>query len=421
MGKKYYVRLLDEKLPLYLETFGAVLIEGPKWCGKTTTSAKHAKSILKMQDPGQVKNNLLIADTAPQLLLEGERPRLIDEWQAAPVLWDSVRVAVDESGETGQFILTGSATPNIEATMHTGTGRIARFLMRPLSLFESLDSTGSVSLKKLFEDEGAEGSRSSLNIRDIAFLICRGGWPQSVGKKEISALLIADQYVKSVYNQDIHKVDGTSKDPLRVQQFLKSYARNVQTLANNNTILEDMKPNDLGITAPTLYAYQNALQRLFIIEETPAWAPNIRSKTAIRTSHKRGFVDPSIAAAVLGQTPDSLLKDFELFGFLFEALCVRDLRIYAEQMDGHVLHYRDDHGLECDAVIRLKTGEIALVEVKLGGKEEEKAAEDLNRLEKLMIAKGFEPPRFKMILTGGEFAYTRKDGVLVVPLGCLKH
>lgn len=421
MATKYYDRLLDEKLTLYLETFGAVLIEGPKWCGKTTTASKHAKSILKMQDPGQVKNNLLIADTAPQLLLEGQRPRLIDEWQAAPVLWDSVRVAVDESGEAGQFILTGSATPNTESTMHTGTGRIARLLMRTLSLFESLDSTGSVSLHELFEGKGVEGSRSHLDIRDIAFLICRGGWPQSIGKKEASALLIADQYVKSVYNQDIHKVDGSSKDPLRVHQFLKSYARNVQTLAKNTTILEDMKPNDVGITTPTMYSYYNALQRLFIIEETPAWAPNIRSKTAIRTSSKRGFVDPSIAAAVLGQTPDSLLKDFELFGFLFEALCIRDLRIYAEQLDGQVYHYRDDHGLECDAVIRLKNGDYALVEVKLGGKAEEAAAKDLNKLESLLTSKGFTPPRFKMILTAGEYAYTRKDDVVVVPLGCLKH
>lgn len=421
MVKEYYDRLLDEKLPLYLETFGAVLIEGPKWSGKTTTASKHAKSILKMQDPSQMKNNMLTADTAPQLLLEGERPRLIDEWQMAPLLWDSVRVAVDESGEAGQFILTGSATPNTESTMHTGTGRIARLLMRPMSLFESLDSTGSVSLKKLFDGEVVEGSRSKLNIRDIAFLICRGGWPQSVGKKEDSALLIADQYVKSVYSQDIHKVDGSTKDPLRVQQFLKSYARNVQTLTNNVTILEDMKPNDLGITAPTLAAYANALQRLFIIEETPAWAPNIRSRTAIRTSHKRGFVDPSIAAAVLSQTPDSLLKDFKLFGFLFEAICIRDLRIYAEQMDGQIYHYRDALGLECDAVIRLKNGDTSLVEVKLGGKAEEVAAADLNKLEKLLITKGFEPPRFKMILTGGEFAYTRKDGVLVVPLGCLKQ
>jgi len=418
---KYYDRLLDEKLPLYLETFGSVLIEGPKWCGKTTTASKHAKSILKMQDPGQVKNNLLIADTAPQLLLEGEKPRLIDEWQAAPVLWDSVRVAVDESGETGQFILTGSATPSSESTMHTGTGRIARLLMRTMSLFESLDSTGSVSLKTLFAGAGVEGSKSKLDIRDIAFLTCRGGWPQSVGKKEVSALLIADQYVKSVYNQDIHNVDGSSKNPLRVQQFLKSYARNVQTLAKNVTIMEDMLPNDLEITAPTMHSYHNALRRLFIIEETPAWAPNIRSKTAIRTSSKRGFVDPSIAAALLGQTPDSLLKDFELFGLLFEALCVRDLRIYAEQMDGQVFHYRDNHGLECDAVIRLNNSDFALVEVKLGGKAEEMAAEDLIKLENLLVSKGFAPPKFKMILTGGEYAYTRKDGVLVVPLGCLKH
>lgn len=420
MAKDYYTRLLDNKLGFYLETFGAVLIEGPKWSGKTTTASQHARSILKMQDPAYIKNNLLIADTAPGLLLDGAKPRLIDEWQVAPSLWDSVRVAVDDIGESGQFILTGSATPLLEETMHTGTGRIARLVMRPMSLFESLDSSGVVSLKRLFNNEEKVGCKSDLSIERIAYLVCRGGWPQSVGKSTDAALLIADQYVKSIYNHDISHLDNSIKDPKRVQSFLRAYARNVQTMTKNTKLLEDMKTNDISLTEATLYAYLNALQRLFIIEETPAWAPNIRSKTAIRTLNKKGFIDPSIAAAVLGQTPESLLKDFELFGFLFEALCVRDLRIYAEQMNGEIFHYRDQYGLECDAVIRLNNGEYALVEIKLGGKSEELAALNLNKLSELLISKGYLPPRFKMILTGGEYGYNRKDGIVVIPIGCLR-
>lgn len=418
--KKYYRRLLDDKLDAYIQTFGAVLLEGPKWCGKTTTASKHARSILKMQDPRQVKNNLLIAETAPDLLLEGEKPRLLDEWQIAPNLWDSVRVTVDEIGEAGQFILTGSATPLIDKTMHTGTGRIARMMMRPMSLFESMDSSGLISLKKLFDGEKPKGCQSNLGIKEIAYLVCRGGWPQSVGKDEKSALLIAEQYVKSVYETDINQLDGTFKDPNRVQLFLRSYARNIQTLTKNTVLLEDMKSNDIGLTESTFYSYLTALTRLFIVEETPAWAPNIRSKTAIRTSNKKGFVDPSIATAVLGQSPESLLRDFELFGFLFEALCIRDLRIYSDQLNGVVYHYRDDHGLECDAVIRLNNGDYALIEIKLGGKSEEIAAKNLTKLEELLTLKKHPIPKFKMILTGGEYAYERPDGIFVVPIGCLR-
>jgi len=418
--KKYFRRLLDDKLDVYIQTFGAVLLEGPKWCGKTTTASKHSRSILKMQDPRQFKNNILIAETAPDLLLEGEKPRLIDEWQVAPNLWDSVRVYVDEIGESGQFILTGSATPLIEKTMHSGTGRIARIMMRPMSLFESLDSSGLISLKELFDGVNFKSCKSNLGIKEIANLICRGGWPQSIGRDMESSMLIAEQYVKSVYETDINQLDGTLKDPKRVQLFLKSYARNLQTLTKNTVLLEDMKSNDISLTETTFYSYLNALSRLFIIEETPAWAPNIRSKTAIRTSNKKGFVDPSIATAVLSQSPDSLLKDFELFGFLFEALCIRDLRIYADQINGTVYHYRDDHGLECDAVIRLNNGEYALIEIKLGGKSEEIAAKNLMKLEELLVAKKHPIPNFKMILTGGEFAYVRPDGIFVVPIGCLK-
>lgn len=418
--RKYYSRLLDEKIQLYIENFGALLLEGPKWCGKTTTACRHAKSILKMQDPRQVKNYLLIADSSPDLLLQGEKPRLIDEWQVAPKLWDSVRVAVDESGEMGQFILTGSATPLSESTLHSGTGRIARLVMRPMSLFESLDSSGSVSLSSLFQGIKISSCKSQLTIQDISYLVCRGGWPQSIGKNAKSALLIADQYVKAVCDTDISQLDSTLKDPTRVRMFLRSYARNIQTLTKNTVLLEDMKSNDVALTEPTFYNYYNALRRLFVIEETPAWAPNIRSKTAIRTSNKKGLVDPSLAVAILSQSPESLLKDFELFGFLFEAMCIRDLRIYASQMDGEVFHYRDDYGLECDAVIRLKNGEYSLIEIKLGGRSEELAASNLLKLEALLISKGHQKPNFKMILTGGEYTYKRNDGIDVVPIGCLR-
>lgn len=420
LAKKYFQRLIDTKVEKYLETFGAVLIEGPKWCGKTTTASMHAKSILKMQDPRQIRNNLLIAETAPDLLLEGDKPRLIDEWQIAPSLWDSVRVAVDDSGETGQYLLTGSSVPPSESTMHTGTGRIARLMMRPMSLFESLESTGSISLRQLFEERALVGVRSNLSIKDIAFLVCRGGWPQSIGKDIESSLLIAEQYVKSIYENEIQRLDGMQKDPKRVQTFLRSYARNVQTLTKNTVLLDDMNANEIGLTEATFYNYLNALQRLYIIEETPAWAPSIRSKTAIRTSNKKGFIDPSIAAAALGLSPDVLLRDFETFGFLFEALCFRDIRIYADQIGGDIYHYRDAYGLECDAVIRMKNGDYALVEIKLGGKAESLAAENLLKLEDLLVSSNHRRPSFKMILTGGEYAYTRKDGIHVVPIGCLK-
>lgn len=418
--KKYYRRLLDDKMQLYIDTFGAVLLEGPKWCGKTTTASRHANSVLKMQDPRQIKNNLMIADSAPELLLEGEKPRLIDEWQVAPNLWDCVRVDVDESGEMGQFILTGSSAPLSESTLHSGTGRIARLVMRPMSLFESMDSSGLISLNDLFQGKIIKTCKSSLDIQSIAYLICRGGWPQSIGRNTSAALLITDQYVKAICETDISRLDNTLKDPTRVQTFLRSYARNIQTLTKNTVLLEDMKSNDITLSESTFYAYLNALRRLFVIEDTPAWAPNIRSKTSIRTSHKKGFVDPSLATSILGQSPESLLKDFELFGFLFESMCIRDLRIYANQMDGEVFHYRDAYGLECDAVVRLKNGDYALIEIKLGGKAEEAAASNLLKLEALLVSNGHQKPVFKMILTGGEYAYKREDEINVVPIGCLR-
>jgi uncharacterized protein len=420
MSKTYLKRVIDQKLSLYLQTFGAVLIEGPKWCGKTTTASIYAKSTLKMQDPSQLRNNLQIADAAPQLLLKGANPRLIDEWQLAPVLWNTIRSYIDESQTSGQFILTGSTTPPNDPNRHTGTGRFGRLLMRPMSLFESLESTGEVSLKSLFEKAPFNPCKSNLSIEMIAQLICRGGWPQSINKPEDSALLMAREYVKAITNEEINTPNGVVRDSIRVRSFLRAYARNIQTLTKNTTLLEDMKANDISIDAATLYAYLSALQKIFVIEETPAWSPNIRSRTAIRTSNKKGVVDPSIAAAVLGQTKSSLLKDFELFGLLFEALCIRDLRIYSDDIDGMVSHYRDDYGLECDAVIHLNDGRFALIEIKLGGKEEDTAAKHLLQLESLLLSKGYPLPQFKMILTGGELGYLRNDGVMVVPIGCLK-
>jgi len=419
MIENYIPRLIDKTLSFSLETIGAILLEGPKWCGKTTTASIHAKSILKMQDPDQSRNYLKIADVSPSLLLEGEVPRLIDEWQMAPVLWDAVRSEVDNRGIPGQYILTGSVTPPKDSVMHTGTGRIARLNMRTMSLYESRDSNGTVSLKYLFEGNSQISAKSELTIKDLTFLICRGGWPQSIGKSQRSSLLIANQYVKSIYNNDLFKQAGITKDPRRMQAILRSYARNIQTLASNNVILEDVKSKDINISEATLYSYLSVLERLFIIEETGAWAPSIRSKTALRTSNKKGFVDPSIAAAILGLTPDMLLKDFEILGFLFESMCIRDLRIYAEQLNGEVFHYRDQYGLECDAVIRLYNGSYALIEIKLGNKAEEDGAANLKKLESLLVNNAHPKPSFKMILTGGQYAYKRDDGVIVVPLGCL--
>lgn len=419
MADNYLPRFIDKTLDFYLETFGAVLLEGPKWCGKTTTASIHAKSILKMQDPDQSKNYMKIADVNPSLLLEGDNPRLIDEWQMAPVLWDAVRSEIDNRGIPGQYILTGSVTPPRDSVMHSGTGRIARLSMRTMSLYESGDSNGSVSLKALFETDSQISGRSKLTIKDLTFLVCRGGWPQSIGKSQRSSLIIASQYVKSIYNNDLLNQAGITKDPKRMQAVLRSYARNIQTLASNKVILEDIKSKDIDISEVSLYSYLNILERLFIIEETSAWAPRVRSKTALRTSNKKGFVDPSIAAAILGLTSDMLLKDFETFGFLFESMCIRDLRIYAEQLNGEVFHYRDQYGLENDAVIRLNNGNYALVEVKLGSKAEEQGARSLTKLESLLVNNGHVKPSFKMILTGGEYAYKRNDGVIVVPLGCL--
>ena len=421
MERKYLSRIADKLLAERLESSGAVLVEGPKWCGKTRTSLEASKSHLFMQDPDKKASYLKAADTKPSLLLKGETPRLLDEWQTAPVLWDAVRYAVDMRGEAGQFILTGSAVPKDNVVQHSGTGRISRFTMRPMSLFESGESNGTISLKSLFDENTDIEGFSELSIEKIAIAIVRGGWPASIGDNENVARRHAIDYVEAIINEDVNRVDGVEKNPARVRALLRSLARNVSTLATIKTLCDDIAMgNEEELSDKTVSQYLNALNRIFVTEDIPAWNPSLRSKTAIRTSAKRQFVDPSIAAAVMRITPDSLLDDFNYFGFLFESLCDRDLRVYAEAIDGQVFHYRDSSGLESDAVIALNDGRWAAVEVKMGAKEIEEAAKHLIELKNKVNTDKMREPSFLMILTGTELAYKRDDGVLVVPIGCLK-
>ena len=419
--KDYYPRIIDKVLELQLQASGAVLIEGAKWTGKTYTGRAAANSVLYMQNTDEARANMKLAETKPSLLLRGETPRLLDEWQEAPVLWDAVRFEVDQRGEPGQFILTGSAVPRDGETMHTGTGRIARVLMRPMSLYESRESSGEVSLKALFDGaEDIEGF-NQITIERMAFILCRGGWPAAVKQQnEKVALLTPRNYVDQIIEQDIQRVDGTEKNPERVRQVLRSLARNISTLANIQTIKKDIEANDSLVSDKTIANYINALRRIFVLEDLPAWQPSLRSKTAIRTSSKRQFVDPSLAIAALRANPDSILKDFNTFGFLFESLCVRDMRVYAYANDGDILHYRDKSGLESDMIVRLRDGRWAPVEVKLGSREIEEAAKHLLELKAKVDTAKVGEPSFLMILTGGQYAYRRPDGVFIVPVGCLK-
>lgn len=373
-----------------------------------------------MQDPDRGMNYRRLADSMPSQLLVGEKPRLIDEWQEAPVLWDAVRFDVDQTGEWGQYILTGSSTPHDDAKpRHTGTGRIARMKMRPMSLWESRESSGSVSLTKLFEKPTEISGENTLNILDIAKIIARGGWPEAVAKQSYSTQ-IARNYVDAVINTEISSSDGVERNPYRVRQLLRSYARNISTMAAQTTILEDVKANDVMFSDTTMYDYLNALRRIFLIEDVPAWKPSLRSKTAIRTSDKRQFVDPSIAVAVMRADANSIIEDFKFFGFLFESLVTRDLRIYSQLIDGEVFHYRDKNELEADIIIRLHDNRWAAVEVKLGNKEIEEGARHLLALQKKVDTDKVGDPSFLMIVTGGQYAYRRPDGVYVVPIGCLK-
>jgi len=419
--QKYLCRIADKVLDTALESSGAVLIEGPKWCGKTRTAEEKAKSVLYMQDPDHTASYLKAADTKPSLLLRGNTPRLIDEWQMAPVLWDAVRFAVDQRQESGQFILTGSAVPKDNAVQHTGTGRISRMLMRPMTLFESLESNGSISLKELFDGATDGECFSSLTIENLAYVLSRGGWPASIGEKESVALRRVYDYVDAVINIDVSRVDGVEKNPARVRALMRSLARNVSTMANIATIQGDIAGDEESLSDKTISSYLNALRRIYVVEDLPAWSPAMRSKTTIRTSPKRHFVDPSIATAVLRATSDSLLQDFHTFGLLFESLCVRDLRVYAQAIDGEVFHYRDKGGLEADVVVHLKDGRWGAVEVKMGAKEIETAAENLKALRNKVNCDRMKEPSFLMVLTATDLGYKREDGVYIVPIGCLRE
>ena len=421
--KEYYQRVSDKVLLEHLESKGAVLIEGAKWCGKTT-SAKHiAKSVIEMDRPDMTEQYQQMARINPSNLLEGEVPHLIDEWQIATNIWNAVRYEVDRRGEFGQFILTGSSVPAaLDESMHTGTGRIVRMQMRPMSLFESKDSTGQVSLMDLFNKKDIS-TVDNHSIDEIAFLICRGGWPAALNHAKKVALKQAFDYYDAVVNDDISRVDRVKRDSERTKRILKSYARNVATQASLETIRSDVISNDVEtFDKEALYGYLNALKRIFVIEDSPAWNPNLRSKTAIRTSDTRYFVDPSIAVAALGLGPTDLVNNLELMGLIFENLCVRDLRIYADALDGSVYHYRDKTGLECDAVIHLRNGSYGLVEVKLGGDQSiNEGAESLLKLTSKIDTEKIKKPAFLMVLCGvAPFAYKREDGVFVVPITCLK-
>lgn len=413
-------RIADGLLQKALDASGAVLIEGAKWCGKTRTAQRAAKSVLMMQDPDRKMAYLQTASIKPSLLLEGETPRLLDEWQIAPILWDAVRFTVDQRERMGQFILTGSAVPSDNVTSHTGTGRISRLRMRPMSLYESQDSTGSVSMKALFSSSLDIAGINPISIERLAALTVRGGWPASIhADSEVAEKRVMD-YVDAVINQDVSRVDNVEKSPGKMRALMRSLARNIATEASMTTIKNDLETQDESITLPTVASYLNALERIFVIEDLPAWNPALRSKTPLRTSVKRHFVDPSIATAVMGISANKLLEDFHTFGYLFESLCIRDLRVYADLLDGRVYHYRDKTGLEADAVIVLRDGSWAAVEVKMGAHEYDLAAENLRKFVNRVNTEKMREPSFLMILSATEFAYRREDGIYVVPLGCLK-
>lgn len=422
MSENYLNRISDQKLSHLLRAMGAVLIEGPKWCGKTRSAEEVARSVLYMQDPDTTKANKLMAQSKPSLLLEGETPRLLDEWQVAPELWNAVRFTVDKRRLKGQFILTGSVIPERTDDMHSGTGRIARMKMRTMSLYESGDSNGEISLSALFDGNNNMEGRSGLTIEKLAFVINRGGWPAVARETdEKIALTVSADYVEAVANEDISKADGVEKNPDRVKALMRSISRNISCEARTSTILSDLAANDESLSQATVDQYVAALKKIFVIEDLPAWSAKLRSKTAIRTTSKRHFTDPSIAAASLRATPKRLLSDFNTFGFLFESLCIRDLRIYTESIDGSVYHYRDRNGLEIDAILQLADGRWGAVEIKMGAGEIEDAAENLLKLRKIIDTEKMNEPSFLMVLTGTEYAFQLKNGVWVVPIGCLKN
>ena len=426
--KEYIPRYVDRQLEETLEYIGATLIVGPKWCGKTTTAKQFANSEIQLQNPQKTEAYLKLADTDPLILLEGENPRLIDEWQMAPKLWDAVRYSVDERNEYGLYILTGSTMVDNSKIMHSGAGRITRLLMRPMSLYESGDSTGEISIMDLFDRKDIEinGISSKLSLKDIIFLACRGGWPEILNIKNKSyQLKIAQSYIQSICESDTSIIDGVKRNPKIFEAILKSYSRNVSTLVANTKIIEDIKENYGELSKQTFYSYVNILKKLYVIENINAWSPNLKSKQKIRKSEKKGFIDPSLAVASLGTTPEQLLQDFKTFGFIFESLCIRDLHVYSSTAGGKILYYNDG-SFEVDCILQLNDGRYALIEFKLGDKDIEKGAENLLKLKKLINKqrdKGkihIPEPTFLAVVTGDDIALKRDDGVYVLPIGVLK-
>ena len=425
----YKSRVFDKQLAEYLEAFGAVLIEGPKWCGKTTTAAMQAKSVLKMQANDMLEATLKTVQTKPSVLLRGDTPRLIDEWQVAPMLWDAVRDEVDVRGDVGQFILTGSNAVDKKKIMHSGNGRIARLKMQTMSLWESEESNGKISLTELFDNPSLDidGVLSDLSIDELVFAACRGGWPATLSRSTNNAkLLVAKSYFNTVCEADMQNLDGVNRKPDIVRAILRSYARNISTMAKKSSIIADVAATD-SISDTTFDDYLQALKRLFVIQDIDAWSPAVRSKTAIRSGQKRALADPSIVVAALGLTPQKLISDMLTFGFIFESLCARDLKVYSMHLGTELHFFRDRYGLEADFVLHLEDGRYALIECKLGSRDIEEGASNLLKLKSLIQKYNSEQPQIRlrepdlmMVLTGGQLAYRRNDGVCVVPIGCLK-
>ena len=428
---EYKPRIADQMLADLLDACGCVLIKGSKWCGKSTTAEQIAKSVVYMADPENGPRNVQLAQSTPKFLLQGETPRLIDEWQVVPTLWDAIRGEVDHRRAVGQFIITGSAVPaDRTKIVHTGTGRIAPLVMRPMSLWESGDSSGELSLASLFEQPEQLLSESKIDIEQLAYLVCRGGWPLSTLTTNMKAALKqAKIYYDGVVGtgngeeSDISRADGVRRNPDRVKRLMRSLSRNLGSQASLDTIYQDMIVNDKeSLDKDTIASYISALKLIFVVEDMPAWNPNLRSKTAIRTADTRYFVDPSIATAALGLGPQNLINDLETFGLFFETMAVRDLRVYGDALGGAVYHYRDKNNLECDAVLHLENGNYGLIEIKLGGEDDiEKGASVMKELASKIDTTRMKNPSFMMVLVGlGRYAYRREDGVYVVPIGCLK-
>ena len=418
---KYLPRIVDKEIDELMEIMGAILIEGCKWCGKSTTGLYHAKSVIEFQNPDRKQEYDNIRNTKPSLFLNGEKPRMFDEWQMYPVVWDSVRTDVDHTGLKGQYILTGSAKPSEGETMHTGTGRISRVLMRPMSLFESSESTGEVSFSDILAGKDISGV-SKLSLEDIASIIVRGGWPASISIKSDAKYRIAKEYVKSLIHEEVRSVDGVERNTEKMQNVLRSLARNISTQVSNSTIEADIRNSfDDDISRPTLTDYLNTLEKLFVIEDVKATNLNLRSRYALRAKPKKFFVDPSIATAILDLKPMDLINDLNTFGFMFESLCIRDLKIYTESLGGDVTFYRDERGFEVDAILRMPSGKWGAIEIKLGAGYIDEAANNLLKFKEHVDIKKCGEPSFLLVLTGTNYSYKRDDGVYVVSIGTLKN